>query len=58
MQTEMIEKALEIGKKRRAILSQMREAIRSNDRETVFQLARKLTGLSDEECHRTNSRLN
>jgi hypothetical protein len=58
VQGEMIEKLLEIGKKRRAILSQMREAIRSKDHEAVFQLACKLTGLSDEECNRTNSRLN
>jgi hypothetical protein len=58
MQAEMIETLLEIGKKRRAILSQIREAIRSNDHEAVFQLARKLTGLSDEECNRTNPRLN
>ena len=58
MQTEMIDKALAIGKKRRAILSQIREAIRANDREAVFQLARNLTGLSDEECDRTDSRLN
>lgn len=58
MQAEMIEKLLEIGKKRRVILSQMREAIRSNNHETVFQLACKLTGLSDEECNRTDPRLN
>jgi hypothetical protein len=58
MPAEMIERLLEIGKKRRAILTQMREAIRLNDHEAVFQLARKLTGLSDEECNRTDPRLN
>jgi hypothetical protein len=58
MRAEVIEKVLEIGKKRRAILSQMREAIRLNDREAVFQLACKLTGLSDEECNRTDPRFN
>jgi hypothetical protein len=36
----------------------MRDAIRANDRELVFELARKLTGLNDEECHRTNTRIN
>ena len=58
MQAEVIEKVLEIGKRRRAILSQLREAIRSNDREAVFQLACKLTGLSHEECGRTDPRFN
>lgn len=58
MHAELIEKALEIGKKRREILTQMRQAIRSNDREAVFQLACKLTGLSDEERNRTDPRLN
>lgn len=54
----LIEKTLEIAEKRRAILSEMRDALRANDREAVFHLARKLTGLSDEECNRTDSRIN
>jgi hypothetical protein len=58
MQSPLIDKALEIGQKRRRILAQMREAIRANDKDVVFDLARKLTGLSDEECHRANPRIN
>ena len=58
MQSQLIDKALKIAKKRRRILAQMRDAIRANDRDAVFDLARKLTGLSNEECHRTNPRIN
>ena len=58
MQSPLIEKALEIARKRRGLLSEMRDAIRANDRDLVFDLARKLTGLSDEECPRTNPRIN
>lgn len=58
MQSSLIDKALEIARKRRGLLSEMRDAIRANDRELVFELARKLTGLNDEECRRTNPRLN
>ena len=58
MPSQIVDKALEIARKRRHILRQMREAIRANDRELVFELARKLTGVSDEECNRTDSRLN
>lgn len=58
MHSQLIDKALEIARKRRRILAEMRDAIRANDKDLVFGLARKLTGLSDEECHRTNSRIN
>jgi hypothetical protein len=58
MQSQLIDKALKIAQKRRRILAQMRDAIRANDRDAVFDLARKLTGLSNEECHRTNPRIN
>lgn len=58
MQPPLIEKALEIALKRRRLLSEIRDAIRANDRDLVFDLARKLTGLSDEECCRTDPRLN
>jgi hypothetical protein len=58
MQTKLIEKTLEIARKRRRILAEMQTAIRANDKDQVFALARKLTGLSDEECHRTNSGIN
>jgi len=58
MSSQIVVKALEIARKRRTILEQMREAIRTNDRELVFELARKLTGLSDEERSRIDSRIN
>ena len=58
MQSQLIDKALEIARKRRRILAEMREAIRSNNKDVVFDLACQLTGLSDEECHRTNPRIN
>ena len=53
-----MEKALEIAGKRRRILAEMRRAVKAGDKEAVFTLARKLTGLSDEKRHRTDSRLN
>jgi hypothetical protein len=46
------------ARKRREILEQMRKAIEAGDKESVLRLAKKLTGLNDEECHRTNSRVN
>jgi hypothetical protein len=58
MPSQVVDKVLEISRKRRHILSQMRDAIRANDQDLVFDLARKLTGLSDEECHRTDPRFN
>jgi hypothetical protein len=58
MQRQIIERALEISRKRRRYLDAMRKAIRSGDKDAVFELARKLTGLSDEKRHRTDSRLN
>ena len=58
MSSQVIDKALEIAAKRRNILEKMREAILAKNRERVFELARRLTGLSDEECRRTNTRLN
>ena len=54
MQSQLIDKALEIARERRKILTRMRDAIRANDKDLVFSLARKLTGLTDEECPRTN----
>jgi hypothetical protein len=58
MQRQIIEKALEISRKRRGYLEAMRKAIRIGDKESVFELARKLTVASDEERHRTDTRLN
>jgi hypothetical protein len=49
MQNPLIETALKITEKRRRILSDMREAVTVGDRDKVFELAKKLTGLSDEQ---------
>jgi hypothetical protein len=58
MHSGLVEKVLEIAGKRRRILEEMRRAILAGDKDAVFVLARKLTGLSNEKCHRTDSRLN
>jgi hypothetical protein len=58
MHHQAIERALEISRKRRGYLDAMRKAIHAGDKDSVFELARKLTGLSDEESHRTDSRFN
>jgi hypothetical protein len=49
-----VDKVIEIASKRRRILSEMRTAVQVGDREAVFNLAKKLTGLSDETGHRTD----
>ena len=49
-----IDKVIEIASKRRRILSEMRAAVQVGDREVVFSLAKKLTGLSDETGYRTD----
>lgn len=48
-----VDKVIEIASKRRRILSEMRTAVQVGDREAVFNLAKKLTGLSDETSYRT-----
>lgn len=58
MQPAIIERALEISRKRRGYLDAMRKAIRSGDKDSVFELAKKLTGLGDEKSHRTDTRFN
>ena len=58
MTTELLKKALEISEKRRHILVQLREAIKADDKDAVFLLARKLTGLNDEERPRAHQSLN
>ena len=59
MHAQILEKALGISQKRRRLLEEMRKAVRAGDKDTVFQLARRLTGLTDEqECHRTRKSVN
>ena len=56
--SQIIEKALEISRKRREYLEEMRRAVQAGDKDYVFDLARKLTGVSDEKCHRAGTRIN
>jgi hypothetical protein len=58
MQHQLVEKALEIARKRRNLLEQMREAIRAGDKDAVVKLATKLIGMADEERNRIDPRLN
>ena len=59
MHSQLVEKALEISRKRKRLLEEMRKAVRGGDKETVFSLARKLTGQTDDEKRpRTDPRVN
>ena len=58
MPPQVIERVLDISRKRRGYLDAMRKAIRLGDKDAVFELARKLTGLNDEKRHRTDTRIN
>ncbi len=58
MQHQLVESVLAIGRKRREILEQLRNAILAGDKDSVVRLATKLIGMADEECNRINSRLN
>ena len=56
--TQLVEKALEVSQKRRRALEQLREAVRAGDKDKVFSLAQKLTGVTDEKRDRTDPRIN
>ncbi len=59
MNGQLIEKALEISRKRKRVLEKMRDAVRAGDKNAVFFLARKLTGQANEEKrNRTDPRVN
>lgn len=58
MTIQIIEVALKIARKRRRLLDQMRAAVNESDKDAVFELARKLTGVANEECDRANPRIN
>ena len=47
IQHQIIERALEISRKRRGYLDAMKKAIAAGDKDSVFELARKLTGTKD-----------
>jgi hypothetical protein len=57
MQHELVDEVLKIARKRREILEQMRQAIRADDKDLLLSLAKKLTGIQDEECNRIDSRV-
>jgi hypothetical protein len=58
MGSELMSKLLEIARKRRVVLEQMRQAIEAGDNDSVLVLAKKLTGIDDEQRNRINSRVN
>ncbi len=58
MTNQLVKIALEISEKRRQILARMRKAVRAEDKDAVFLLAQKLTGLTDEEHRSSPARLN
>ncbi len=58
MNTQLVNKALEISRKRRRALAELREAVRAGDRDRVFSLAQKLTGVTDEKRNRTDKSIN
>ncbi len=55
---QLVDKALEISRKRRRALVELRAAVRTGDRERVFLLAKKFVGGTNEKCPRTGSRVN
>ena len=55
---QLVERVLQIARKRRKLLEELRNAIKTGDKDSVVRLAMKLTGMTDEECHRIDSRLN
>ncbi len=58
MNTQLVNKALEISQKRRRVLAELREAVRAGNKDRVFSLAQKLIGVTDEKRNRTDPRVN
>jgi hypothetical protein len=58
LMNELLQKALEVGEKRRKLLEEMRAAIDIGDKDIVFKIAIKLTGLSDEKRYRIGASFN
>ena len=57
--TGVVEAALEIARKRRDTLARLRAAVESGDNTKVFEIARELWGVeNDEESHRISPRVN
>ena len=55
---QLVDKAREISRRRRRALAELRAAVRAGDRERVFSLAQKLTGVADEKRNRTDKSIN
>lgn len=56
---QLVDKALEISRRRRRALAELREAVHAGDRDKVFSLARKLVGATDaKKCDRTDPHVN
>ncbi len=55
---QLVEKALEISRKRQRALAELRAAVRAGDRERVFLLAKKFVGGTDERRDRTDQSVN
>ena len=55
----VLDAALEIARRRRDTLAQLRAALEAGNQEQAITLATELCGLAhDQESHRTNSRIN
>jgi hypothetical protein len=52
--SEVITAAVDIARRRRAVLDQMREAFEHGDDNKVLTLARNLCGLNNEKSNRVN----
>jgi hypothetical protein len=52
--SEIITAAVDIARRRRAVLDQMREAFEHGDDDKALKLARNLCGLNNEKSNRVN----
>lgn len=50
----LLDSVLEVAARRRHILSKMRDAIQVGDKDSVFSLAKQLTGLDYEKSYKPN----
>jgi hypothetical protein len=50
----LVDAILEVGRQRKELLDQMRNALESGNREKALSCARRLCGLDDEKSSRTN----
>ena len=55
---QLVDKALEISRRRQRALAELRAAVRAGDKDRVFSLAKKFVGATDEKRNRTDSRVN